>query len=160
MPDWIKKRLQAEQLEKAEEEAKRQRSLAGGLLIEKERPRFWRQLQEKLNIDVQFLPKLGIIGSISAHPGAPSNPSLRINMMRSGIYPNQTYTDVFLDANRIRCTTLGDGAYSFQFCVVSDTEIAVMNEANGQRMDSGQASEYILRRMVELIDRQDMRSTS
>lgn len=148
MPEWMKKKIEREAQGKNREEASKQRAMAAASLLQLKIPEYWQRLKEKLAIAVEFLPKLDMQGQITPS----GDKGLRISVSRPGIFANQTFTDIFLAPRAITCTGLNLGTYTLMFCVVSDTEIAVMLDGMGEPMNPDQASEYIMRQMVELID--------
>jgi hypothetical protein len=154
IPDWLKRKQEIVELEEAQREAGAQGRLAAGLLIERQRPKFWQQLVEKLKIAIDALPEvpaLKLAGSLSPF----GSTQVRLDMRRTGLWANTTYTDLFCDEWRIRCTTLGDGAYNLEFCTIGNTEIAVVDDRSpGTPMDADYASQYIMGRMVNLLERQ------
>jgi hypothetical protein len=150
MPEWMKS-IQAEvELEEARGQAIAQRNRAAVLLIQAERPKFWQHLIEKLKIATDALPNLKLAGRFS--PGIESR-GIRISMSHPGLFVSQTHTDLFLDSDCIRCTGLDIGFYNLRFCAVSNSEIAVTDEqGDGHPMDPDQASEYVMRRMIDLLE--------
>ncbi len=134
----------------AQEQTKLERRLAGMRLVEVEAPKFWQELLEKMKIAVDALPALKLHGSYSLM----GLESVRIEMSSPGNFPNMTYTDLFRAADRIRASTLDAGAYSLMFHVVSDTEIGVVDEhKGGHPMNPDETSEYVMKRMLNLIER-------
>jgi hypothetical protein len=148
MPEWMKKKVEQETREKHREGASRQRDVVAANLLQLKAPEYWQRLKEKLAIAVEFLPKLNMQGQITSS----GDKGFRISVSRPGVFANQTFTDVFLAPRAVTCTGLNLGAYTLMFCVVSDTEIAVMLNGMGEPMNPDQASECIMRQMVELIE--------
>lgn len=157
IPEYLKKKH--EQL--AEEESLRQVSAAqqraDELLIANLAPKFWKQLTEKLHLAVDSfpaLPSLKLDGKLTSF--VPNQ--VRIEMHRRGLRLNGTHTDLFFDGRAICCTTLGDGVYTLNFCVLSDTEIGVVSsQSPGMGMDAEYASQYVIERMMGLLERQSRR---
>ncbi len=149
MPGWMKKEQQQTELKQARAEASLQREEAAARLIELKSPEFWKQLQEKIGIAVEFLPKLQMRGQMSTL----ADGSLRISVGRPGKLPNHTYTDLGHSPYEIRCTTATGDLYKLLFCAISGTEVAVVLESSAiPQMNPDQAAEYIMRRMVEIIE--------
>lgn len=150
IPEWMKKKqLENAQVE-AQEQLRLQRESADMRLVEIEAPKFWQELLENMKIAVDALPALKLRGSYSLL----GLESVRIEMSSPGNFANMTYTDLFRDAGRIRASTLDAGAYSLLFCAVSDTEIGVVDEhKRGHAMNPDEASEYVMKRMLNLIER-------
>src|ERR1035438_10281085 len=97
IPEWMKKKKteKTEQTEQGSASAKeevRQRPIVtfASLIIEKDSQKFWRELQVKLRISVQFLPELGLTGSTSSFGSG-----VRVSVSFPGILPIRTYTDLF-----------------------------------------------------------------
>lgn len=150
VPEWMKQRQIESELAEAKEDARLHRVVAAGLLIEREGPKFWQQLMKELKIAVDALPVLKMQGSYTliGQDGA------RIDVSSPGIFANFTYTNMFRDDVGIRCSTLDAGAYRLLFRVVSNTEIGVVDEhREGAPMNPSLASQYVLGRMVDLIER-------
>ena len=149
MPEWMKKKHEADELAKAKEEARQQKLMTAALLIEREAPKFWKQLQEKIAIAVEFLPKLDMTGSITTFGSG-----MRVSVSCPGVFANQTYTDLFFngEVRKIRCTTLNGGVYTLQFTVGPDDTVGVESSRDAIFMNVDQASEYVMRKMIEVIE--------
>jgi hypothetical protein len=148
MPEWMKKKQQQNELLEAKREAERQREMAAHNLIQLKAPGFLKELEEKLAIAVEFLPKLQMEGLLTSFIGG-----LRVSVSKPGIFANQTYTDLHINTRDIRCTMLNGGAYTLPFAVVSDTEIGVAYDSmSGAVMNASKASEYIIGRMIDMIE--------
>jgi hypothetical protein len=144
----MQKEKAVNELAEARRQAAEQRALAAALFVEEEGPKFWKTLKEKLQIAVDALPVLSLNGSFSSIGPV----SVRINMNQPGIFANITYTDIFIDQNGFRCTTLDDGFYNLAFCIVSENNLAVMDQQHeSSPMNPEEASEYIIRRMIKLL---------
>lgn len=148
MPEWMKKKVEQDAREKHKEEAGRHRVPAASNFLQLKIPEYWQRVKEKLAIAVEFLPKLNMQSQITPS----GDKGFRISVSRPGVFTNQTFTDVFLAPRAITCTGLNLGAYTLMFCVVSDTEIGVMVDGMGEPINADQASEYIMRKMVDLIE--------
>jgi hypothetical protein len=138
-PGWTKP-----QLEKPGSRAQAQ-------LIERGAPRFWNELQEKLNAAVDSLYLQDLSGLITSFGGG-----LRVTLNRPGKVFNQDYTDIqFKRAPaEIRCTTLKDGTYSLRFSVTGNNELVVISSRGLDPMTPEQASEYIMNLLVAASGRQ------
>src|SRR5215469_5073353 len=150
VPEWMRREKAENELAEAREEARNQRVLAAALLLEKLRPTFWTDVLRHLKIAVDALPVLGMAGSFSP---VQVLQTVRIQVSKPGIFANFTYTDLFLDQDRIRCNTLDAGSYGLEFCVLSASAIGVTVIPQPKPMNPEEASEYIMRRMTELIKR-------
>ena len=149
IPEWIKKKQVEFALEEAQVEARLQRQLAAKLFVQSESPRFWERLVDKLKIAVDALPVLKIEGSLNKD----SDRHVRIFMRMPGIFPNETYTNLFLDDQRIRATTLDDGSYTLDFIIPRENCLSVMTTGEGITMSPDRAHEYIMSRMILLLER-------
>ena len=147
MPEWMKRRQGKKEAGEARAEAAKQRDLAFSNLLQLKCPDFWRSLTEKLGIAVEFLPKLNMQGRLT-----PLNPGVRISVSRPGAFANQTYTDLFPTLSEIKATMPDGGAYTLPFVAASDTEIAVTVVEGHSPMNADKAAEYIMTRMIELIE--------
>ena len=150
MPEWMMKKMKAEPVSAiARQETRQQRVVTfASLLIEKDSPKFWRELQEKLEISVKFLPGLGLTGSTSSFGNG-----VRVTVNSPGIFPIRTYTDLFWtpEAGGIRCSGLNIGTYIFQFRVTPDNRVAVFSSRGGcALMNPEQACEHVMKAMIDL----------
>ena len=155
MPEWMKKKKKAEQEPAGVKEEARQQQ--GGvtfasLLIKRDGRKFFRELQEKLEISVQFLPELGLTGSTS-----PLGDGVRVSVSCPGILPIQTYTNLFWtqEVGGIRCSGLNIAAYTLQFRVTPDNRVAVLSSRGGcDLMNPEETCEHVMKMMIDLIDSQ------
>jgi hypothetical protein len=160
IPEWMKKKKteKTEQTEQGSASAKeevRQRPIVtfASLIIEKDSQKFWRELQEKLRISVQFLPELGLTGSTSSFGSG-----VRVSVSFPGILPIRTYTDLFWakEAGGIRCSGRNIGAYILQFRVTPDNRVAVLSSRGGNDlMNPEEACEHVMKVMIDLIGSQE-----
>ncbi len=148
IPEWMQKKQVQYAIEEAESEAKLQRRVAAKLFIQAEAPKFWEQLLDKLQLAVSALPHLKVDGSLSK-----TENHVRISMRMPDLFLNETFTDLLLDEERIRATTLGDGTYNLDFIVLRENQLAVITSGVGKTMNAGQAHEYIMERMLLLLER-------
>lgn len=153
IPEWMRQKRAQNDLAEAREEARNQKHIAATLLIQKERTIFWKNLLQNLDASVQALSVLKMTGVISPV----GLDTMRIQVSRPGIFANFTHTDLFLDAGGVRCHMLEGGYYELGFAVVSDFDIGLVGQQSPRPMNPEEASEHILRRMVDLIEsRQQM----
>jgi hypothetical protein len=151
MPEWMKKKQQEMRLSEATEKDAERRKLAAALLIQSESPEFWKRLLDNLKLAVEALATIELTGSYSQI----GLNAVRISMNHPDLFASRTHTDLFHETGRIRCTTLGVGAYNLDFHVISETEVGVLDKhKGGSPMNADQASEYVIRRMVDFIERQ------
>jgi len=148
VPEWMKKMQQEEELAEAKKEAARQLEVQASHILQQEGPEFWSQLQRSLAIAVDSLPVLKLTGSISQF-----SEGIRIDVVYYHLIPVQTYTDICYDTGTavIRCTTMSGGICQLYLCVASNNEVAAFAELDGPPLDPEQASEYILRPMVDSV---------
>jgi hypothetical protein len=148
VPEWMKKRRQEDELAETKKEAARQQAIDASLLLKQEGPKFWSQLQQSLAIAVDSLPVLKLAGSITQY-----SEGIRIDVIYYHLVPIQTYTDIIYDPGRavIRCTTMSGGICQLCLCMASHNEIAVLSELDGLPMNPEQASEFIMRPMVDYV---------
>jgi hypothetical protein len=148
VPEWMKKKRQEHELADANKEAARIREVEASLLLRQEGPKFWSQLQQSLAIAVDSLPVLKLTGLLSR-----SDDGIRIEVFYHYLIPIQTYTDIVYDPGSavIRCSTMSGGICQLYLCVASNNEITVMAELGGLPMNPEQASEFIMRPMVDYV---------
>ena len=148
VPEWMKKRRQEDELAETKKEAARQQAVEASLLLKQEGPQFWHQLQQSLAIAVDSLPVLKLMGSITQY-----SEGIRIEVIYYHLVPIQTYTDIIYDSARevIRCTTMSGGICQLCLCLASNNEIAVISDIGGLPMNPEQASEFIMRPMVDYV---------
>jgi hypothetical protein len=148
VPEWMKKRRQEDELAEAKKEAARQQAVEASLLLKQEGPKFWSQLQQSLAIVVDSLPVLSLTGSITQY-----SEGIRVEVTFYHLVPIQTYTDIIYDPGRavIRCTAMSGGICQLCLCVASNNEVAVMADPGGLPMNPEQASEFIMRPMVDYM---------
>jgi hypothetical protein len=148
VPEWIKKRRQEDELAEVKKEAARYREVETSLLLKQEGPKFWNQLQQSLAIAVDSLPLLKLMGSITQY-----SEGIRVEVIYYHLIPIQTYTDIIYDPGRalIRCTTMSGGICQLCLCMASNNEVAVISELDGLPMNPEQASEFIMRPMVDHV---------
>ena len=148
VPAWMKKLQQEHALIDARRDAARKQEVANSLLLRQEGPNFWNQLQQSLATAVDSLPVLKMSGSISHF-----REGIRIEVVYQHLIPVQTYTDISYDPDSavVRCTTMNGGICQLYLCVTEDNEIAAFSELDGPPMNSEQASEFILRPMVDYV---------
>jgi len=148
VPEWIKKMRQEDELAEAKKEAARRLEVEASPLLQQEGPRFWDQLQQDLAVAVDSLPVLNVSGSISRF-----SEGIRIEVVYYHLIPVQTYTDIFYDPSIavIRCSTMSGGICQLYLCALPDNEVAAIAELDGPPLDPEQASEYILRPMVDSV---------
>jgi hypothetical protein len=148
VPEWMKKRRQEDELAELKKEAARYREVDASLLIRQEGPKFWSQLQQSLAIAVDSLPVLKLAGSITQY-----SEGIRIDVIYYHLVPIQTYTDIIYDPGRavIRCTTMSGGICQLCLCVTSNNEVTAIAELDGHPMNPEQASEFIMRPMVDYV---------
>lgn len=148
VPEWMKKIRQEDALTEAKKEAARQSEVEASPLLQQEGPRFWSQLQQSLAICVDSLPVLNLSGSISNF-----NEGIHIEVVYYHLIPVQTYTDICYDPGTavIRCATVNGGICQLYLCETLNNEVAAFAELDGPPMDPEQASEYIMRPMVDSV---------
>lgn len=151
MPEWMKKKKAEQESASVKEEARQQRAVTfDSLLIKRDSRKFWKELQQKLEIAVRFLPELGLTGSTS-----PLGDGVRVAVSCPGVLPIQTHTDLFWtqEVGGIRCSGLNIGFYILQFRVTPDKRVAVLSSRGGSDlMNPEQACEHVMQVMMDLID--------
>ncbi|MFI5118129.1 MAG: hypothetical protein ACHP8B_15665 [Terriglobales bacterium] len=149
----MKKKKAEQEPADVKEEAGQQRVVTfASLLIKRDGRKFFRELQQKLEISVRFLPALGLTGSTS-----PLGDGVRVSVICPGILPIQTYTDLFWtqEVGGIRCSGLNIGAYTLQFRVTPDNRVTVLSSRSGyDLMNPEEACEHVMKAMIDLIDSQ------
>jgi hypothetical protein len=148
VPEWMKKMRQEDELAEAKQEVARRLEVEASPLLQQEGPRFWSQLQKSLAIAVDSLPVLNLSGSISRF-----SEGIRIEVVYYHLIPVQTHTDIFYDPNSavIHCSTMSGGTCRLYLRTASNSEIAAFAELDGPPMNIEQASEYIIRPMVDSV---------
>jgi hypothetical protein len=146
VPEWMEIKRQEDELAETKKAAARQQAVEASLLLKQEGPKFWSRLQQSLSIAVDSLPVLRLTGSITQY-----SEGIRIEVIYYHLVPIQTYTDIIYDPDRavIRCTTMNGGICQLCLCTASNNEVAVLSELGGLPMNSEQASEFIMRPMVD-----------
>lgn len=148
VPEWIRKLKQEHELSFTRRDAARKQQVEDSLLLQQEGPKFWSRLQESLSLAVASLPVLKISGSISRFAEG-----IRIEVAYQHLVPIQTYTDVSYDPTRaiVRCATINGGICHLYLCVTEKNEIAAFSELDGSPMNPEQASEFVVRPMVDYV---------
>ncbi len=148
VPQWMKRMRQEDELAEAKKESARRLEVETSPQLQQEGPRFWDQLQQSLAVAVDSLPVLNLSGSISRF-----SEGIRIEVVYYHLIPVQTYTDIFYDPSiaAIRCSTMSGGVCRLYLRALPDNEIAAIAELDGPPLDPEQASEYILRPMVDSV---------
>ena len=144
----MKKLQQEREFAEAERNKARQREVENSNLLRQEGPKFWDRLQQSLSVAVDSLPVLKISGSISHF-----REGIRINVVYQHLIPIQTYTDISYDPGgaAVRCSTMNGGICQLYLCVADNDEIVAFSEPDGPPMNPEQASEFILRPMVDYV---------
>jgi hypothetical protein len=148
IPAWIKKLQQEHALADARRDAARKQAVEDSLLLQQEGPKFWSQLQQSLDIAVDSLPVLKLSGSISHF-----SEGIRVEVVYYHLIPVRTYTDISYDPTSavVRCSTMNGGICQLYLCVANNNEIVACSELDGPSMDPEQASEFIIRPMVDAV---------
>ena len=148
VPDWIRKLKQEHELSATRRDAARKRQVADSLLLQQEGPKFWSRLQESISLAVSSLPVLGISGSISRF-----SEGMRIEVAFQHLVPIQTCTDISYDPRSavVRCATINGGICQLYLNVIDEKEIAAFAGLDGSPMNPEQASEFIVRPMVDYV---------
>jgi hypothetical protein len=148
VPEWIKKRRQEDEIAEAKRETVRQQAVDASLLLKQQAPKFWHRLQQSLAIAVDSLHVLKLSGSIAQY-----SEGIRIEVIYYHLVPIQTYTDVIFDSARevIRCTTMSGGICQLCLCMTPNDEVAAITDLGGSPLNPEQASEYIMRPMVDYV---------
>jgi hypothetical protein len=148
VPEWMRKLRQEYDLADADRNAARKREVENSLLLRQEGPKYWSRLQQCLAIAVDSLPVLKLSGSISRFVEG-----IRIEVVYYHLIPVQTYTDISFDPGSaiVRCTTMSGGICQLYLCASDNNEIAALSELDGAPMNPEQASEFILRPMVDTV---------
>jgi hypothetical protein len=147
IPDWMKKKREGMDKEEAEQQKREHDQLTANRLIQSEASKFWKSLIESLKVAVDALPTIRLRGSLEAQ----GQEGIRIRIDREDNSPNMTYTDMFLAGDHIQCTGLSVGAYNLEFRAISNTEIGVISSRGENVMNVAQASEHVMRRMVDAL---------
>src|SRR4029077_8907977 len=146
-PDWMKKKQEEQEAAARELEVRRQPSADAVSVIEKDGPRFWKELKEKLVIAVSFLPNLNLTGSITTVGDVSSADAIRVTINKPGTSLNQTYTDLYfnIDAKQIRCGTLNGGVYTLLLGVTPDRRVEVIRPSKQSKaMAADATSQYVM----------------
>jgi hypothetical protein len=155
IPEYLKKKNEQVKAEESQREVTAARQRADELLISNQWLKFWQQMTEKLHLAVDSfpaLPSLGLDGKLTSFISNQVRGEIHSTI---GLRLNGTHTDLFCDGRTIRCTTLGDGVYTLKFCVLSDMAIGAVSSRNpGLGMDAEEAAQYVIDRMMTLLERQ------
>jgi hypothetical protein len=148
VPEWMRKLQQEHALAAGRKEAARKQAVADSFLLQQEGPKFWDRLQQSLAVAVDSLPVLKLSGSLSRF-----KEGIRIEVVYQHLIPIQTYTDISYDPDSavIRCSTMNGGIVQLYLCVTDNNEIAAFSELDGPPMNTEQASECIVRPMVDQV---------
>ncbi|MEJ2244846.1 MAG: hypothetical protein P8Y80_01985 [Acidobacteriota bacterium] len=148
IPAWIKKLQQEHELADARRETARKQAVEDSLLLQREGPKFWDHLKKSLAIAVDSLPVLKLTGSISHF-----TEGIRIEVDFQHLIPVRTYTDISYDPGSaiVRCSTMNGGLCQLYLCMANNNEIVACSELDGPSMDPEQASEFIMRPMVDSV---------
>lgn len=148
VPGWMKQKRQEIEAATLKRELDDRRALTAHLLVERDGPKFWKSLKEKLNITVNALSSIGLTGSFSS----PINSAhVHIEVLRPGNFPNLTNVDLHFYGNKICCTGL-TGAY--ELCMGTKYNNKVGAQSAGRPtayLDADQASEFVMRRMTDQV---------
>jgi hypothetical protein len=155
IPEYLKKKHEQVEAEESRRQVTSAQQRADELLISNQWSKFWKQLTEKLHLAVDSFPDLPYLKLDGKLTPFVKN-QVRVEMHSTGgLRLNGTHTDLFCDGHSIHCTTLGDGVYTLKFCILSDTEIGVeSSRSRGTGMDAEQAAQYVIDRMMALLERQ------
>ena len=125
-----------------------QRTPPPSVLIDRESPRFWNELQERLDNAIDAQSELDVSGITTAFDGG-----FRVTLNRPGMVFQQTYTDLFYKrgAPEIRCSTLKAGAYTLRFSLTPDHQVAVTSSRGSGLMNTSEAAEYVMQVMLDAI---------
>lgn len=155
IPEYLKKKHEQMEAEESRRQLVAAQRRADELLISNQREKFWKQLTEKLHLAVDSfpaLPALRLDGKLTSF--VPNQ--VRVEMHRiGGPHLSTTHTDLYCHGKTINCNTLGDGVYDLDFCILSDAEIGVVSSQKpGIAMDAEHAAEYVIERMMAIVERQ------
>jgi hypothetical protein len=153
VPDWIR-RIEAKEaavISQAQAETDRQRVAA--LTIQAEGPEFWRQLVKELAINMENLPRIGIRGSMAKVANSEIEEGFQVNVVLEGVFPNQTYTNIFYGKGRsiIRCHTLEGSAFRISLGVLPNGKIVATSDSDDIHMNPERTAQFIVERMVDMI---------
>lgn len=110
---------------------------------------FWKQLFEDLKIIVDVLREIDFTGSLSTF----GDEIVRVSLSDATLVDVFTRADLILDGERIRCTVLNGGIFYLDFVTTSGNEIVVQDiQQNGDPMDAWKTAEYVIDRMVNIIE--------
>lgn len=148
VPEWMRKIRQEDELAEAKKKAARQSEVQASSFLRQEGPIFWSRLQQSLAICVDSLPVLNLSGSISNF-----KEGIRIEVVYYYLVPIQTYTDICYDPGTavLRCSTMYGGICQLYLCEIPNNKVAAFAELEEPPMDPEQASEYIMRPMVDSV---------
>ena len=142
---WLQNEQAQHALEKAQEAVRREQNRAALLLIKQKSSIFCTRFSARLNLCVAALPNaVEMTGSVN-HVGT----GYRVCVNKLGPIANYTHTDLFFEPLRIRCNFHEGGSEEFRFCVLSESEIGVIDGA--EPMTEEEIGDYIVHRMVKII---------
>ncbi len=100
----------------------RQVGLPPAIIIQREAPKFWAELQQRLEADADVHSDRGLSTLVTAFDGG-----LRVTVNRPGSVFQQTYTDLIYKrgAPEIRCSALNNTTYVMKFAVTPENGVAV-----------------------------------
>jgi hypothetical protein len=150
VPSWMKEEQQKEEALESARHASEHRALAVHLILEREGPKFWQSLKEKLQISVESLRVLNLNGSFGSPMGDPRH--IHIEVVRQESLPQLANTDIYFDGESFHCTGLNIGSYDVKLVVATNNDVAasVLNEPH-KMMDPDRTAEYVMRRMVNFV---------
>jgi hypothetical protein len=141
-------------LERAQSEAESKAVIAASFKIAAEIPEWWRQLMMELRCDAMEMPKIGINMSVSDNSDTGFENRCRLALVRIGVIPRQTYTDLLhlVGSTTIRCHTLGGKAFKLHFVLRPEgSGIGVNAEESFLVMNPQQTAKFIVKRMTDWI---------
>jgi hypothetical protein len=146
VPDWVRGIQLQEQQQAAMDKHKEEARLLEEKTIKADGPEFWRQFLEQVQITVQSLPEIGIIGQLVSLGGADQGHMIQLTQ------PRQTYTNIFYDgagAPGIRCYPDDGAPFNLNFVAVQGKLTVKTNTTGG--MSAGRAAQYVIEPMVNKI---------
>jgi LSD1 subclass zinc finger protein len=120
------------------------------VIIQREAPKYWAELQQRLEADADVYSDRGLSALVTPFDGG-----LRVTVNRPGSVFQQTYTDLMYKrgAPEIRCSALNNTTYVMKFTVTPENGVAVTSTRGLEPMNPQQASEHVMQLMLETLER-------
>lgn len=155
-PDWIRKRREAAERQKAASEADANARLAAEAVIRADGPKWFEQLIKDLRVTVDHCPSIGIRASLGEIGQLHSNEAaFQVSIVRGSLYPQPMYTNIFYapGASQIRCCDSDGTPSNLRFCLDSKNQLSVAKEGHSDVMTPSEASQSIVEGMIKKLER-------